>query len=103
VVATLISNEAYDEAISELSHKVPEVHQSRSAATKQDDYYRGFRTRLVMAWIGSNGLLVALICSSAIEKKLTMPVIFTSNIRADAAFCSICLLPLHVFAQLDLD
>ncbi|KAF9363063.1 Chitin synthase, class 1 [Mortierella sp. NVP85] len=66
-------NEAYDEAIAELSHKVPEVHQSRSAATKQDDYYRGFRTRLVMAWIGSNGLLVALICSSAIEKKLTMP------------------------------
>ncbi|KAG0051482.1 Chitin synthase, class 1 [Gryganskiella cystojenkinii] len=66
-------NEAYEEAISELSHKAVEVHQSRSAATKQDDYYRGFRTRLVMAWIGSNGILVAVICSSAIEKKLTMP------------------------------
>ncbi|KAF9398393.1 Chitin synthase, class 1 [Mortierella sp. AD011] len=65
-------NEAYDDAISELSHKVQEVHQSRSAATKQDDYYRGFRTRMVMAWIGSNGLLVAVICSTAIEKKLTL-------------------------------
>ncbi|KAI1315891.1 Chitin synthase, class 1 [Mortierella claussenii] len=66
-------NEAYDDAIAELSHKVVEVHQSRSAATKQDDYYRGFRTRLVMAWIGSNGLLVAVVCSTAVEKKLTMP------------------------------
>ncbi|KAG0331756.1 Chitin synthase, class 1, partial [Podila humilis] len=65
-------NEAYDEAIAELSHKVPEVHQSRSAATKQDDYYRGFRTRLVMAWIGSNGLLVAIICSTPMEQKLTL-------------------------------
>ncbi|KAG0324643.1 Chitin synthase, class 1 [Podila horticola] len=65
-------NEAYDDAIAELSHKVAEVHQSRSAATKQDDYYRGFRTRLVMAWIGSNGLLVAVICSTPMEKKLTL-------------------------------
>ncbi|KAF8988801.1 Chitin synthase, class 1 [Haplosporangium bisporale] len=65
-------NEAYDDAIAELSHKVPEVHQSRSAATKQDDYYRGFRTRLVMAWIGSNGLLVAIICSTPMEQKLTL-------------------------------
>ncbi|KAF9580737.1 Chitin synthase, class 2 [Lunasporangiospora selenospora] len=65
-------NEAYDDAISELSHKVQEVHQPRSKATKQDDYYRAFRTRLVMAWIGSNGLLVALISSTAIETKLTM-------------------------------
>ncbi|KAF9101746.1 Chitin synthase, class 1 [Mortierella sp. GBA35] len=65
-------NEAYDEAIAELSHKVPEVHQSRSAAQKQDDYYRGFRTRLVMAWIGSNGILVTVICSSVMEKKLTL-------------------------------
>ncbi|KAF9188360.1 Chitin synthase, class 1 [Haplosporangium sp. Z 11] len=65
-------NEAYEGAIAELSHKVPEVHQSRSAATKQDDYYRGFRTRLVMAWIASNGILVALICSTAMEKKLIM-------------------------------
>ncbi|KAF9297882.1 Chitin synthase, class 1, partial [Linnemannia elongata] len=65
-------NEAYDEAVAELSHKAPEVHQSRSAATKQDDYYRGFRTRLVMFWIGSNGILVAVICSSVMEKKLTL-------------------------------
>lgn len=71
---TAHSNEAYDEAVAELSHKAPEVHQSRSAATKQDDYYRGFRTRLVMFWIGSNGILVAVICSSVMEKKLTLTV-----------------------------
>jgi chitin synthase len=76
------SNEAYDEAIAELSHKAPEVHQSRSAATKQDDYYRGFRTRLVMFWIGSNGILVAVICSSVMEKKLTLTVSYLSRFNS---------------------
>ncbi|KAF9159647.1 Chitin synthase, class 2 [Actinomortierella ambigua] len=65
-------NEAYDAAITELSQKKPEVHQSRSAATKQDDYYRNFRTRLVLAWMGSNGLLVAGISSTRLQDTLTL-------------------------------
>ncbi|KAF9112246.1 hypothetical protein BGX30_007343, partial [Mortierella sp. GBA39] len=69
-----VSNEAYGEAVAELSHKALGVHQSRSAATKQNGYYRGFGTKLVMFWIGSNGILVAAICSSVMEKKLTLTV-----------------------------
>lgn len=30
-----------------------------------DDYYRGFRTRLVLCWIGCNAMLVAFVTSAS--------------------------------------
>lgn len=56
-------NNAYDEAVSQLSIKTVEVKQSRDAKTKQEDYYREIRTRVLLAWIMSNALLVALVTS----------------------------------------
>ncbi|KAI8347942.1 glycosyltransferase family 2 protein [Mortierella sp. GBAus27b] len=58
-------NNAYDEAVSALSVKVVEVKQGRDAKTKQEDYYREIRTRVLLAWIMSNALLVALVTSTA--------------------------------------
>ncbi|KAF8930098.1 Chitin synthase, class 1 [Dissophora ornata] len=58
-------NNAYDEAVSSLSVKTVEVKQSRDAKTKQEDYYREIRTRVLLAWIMSNALLVTLITSKA--------------------------------------
>ncbi|KAG0196219.1 Chitin synthase, class 1 [Mortierella sp. GBA30] len=57
-------NNAYDEAVSALSIKTVEVKQHRDAKTKQEDYYREIRTRVLLAWIMSNALLVALITST---------------------------------------
>ena len=37
---------------------------------KQDDYYRGFRTRLVLSWIGCNALLVAFVTSGSLQTLL---------------------------------
>ncbi|KAL1924501.1 uncharacterized protein VTP21DRAFT_4155 [Calcarisporiella thermophila] len=54
-------NADYDLAMTELQHKVEAPKQKRDAKTKQEDYYRGFRTRLVVAWILSNALLVVLV------------------------------------------
>ncbi|KAF9938153.1 Chitin synthase, class 1 [Modicella reniformis] len=56
---------AYDEAVSQLSIKTVEVKQHRDAKTKQEDYYREIRTRVLLAWIMSNALLVALVTSAA--------------------------------------
>lgn len=56
-------NNAYDEAVSQLSIKTVEVKQSRDAKTKQEDYYREIRTRVLLAWIMSNAFLVALVTS----------------------------------------
>ncbi|KAF9134437.1 Chitin synthase, class 1 [Mortierella sp. 14UC] len=58
-------NNAYDEAVSSLSIKTVEVKQGRDAKTKQEDYYREIRTRVLLSWIMSNAFLVALVTSSS--------------------------------------
>ncbi|KAF8984145.1 Chitin synthase, class 1 [Entomortierella lignicola] len=56
-------NNAYDEAVSTLSVKPEEFKKHRDAKTKQEDYYREIRTRVLLTWIMSNALLVAVITS----------------------------------------
>lgn len=41
-------NEAYEAACLELQRKPEEVEQHRDAQTKQEDYYKSFRTRIVV-------------------------------------------------------
>ncbi|KAG0247704.1 Chitin synthase, class 1 [Mortierella polycephala] len=58
-------NNAYSTALSELSKKTVEEKQGRDQKTKQEDYYREIRTRVLLTWIMSNALLVALVTSDA--------------------------------------
>ena len=51
-------NTAYEEATNKLSRHVEE-DKPRSKADKQEDYYKAFRTRVVLSWILSNGALIA--------------------------------------------
>ncbi|KAG2202877.1 hypothetical protein INT46_007557 [Mucor plumbeus] len=54
-------NELYDEACLDLKTTViPEITK-RDAKTKQEDYYRSFRTKLVTVWIFTNMVLVTII------------------------------------------
>ncbi|KAI9248781.1 chitin synthase 1 [Phascolomyces articulosus] len=56
-------NEAYESHCIELQRK-PEVKaEHRDAQTKQEDYYKAFRTNLVLFWIISNLLLIIAITS----------------------------------------
>lgn len=57
-------NELYEEACLDLTKKVVEAPSHRDAKTKQEDYYKAFRTRLVISWIISNLALVAVICNA---------------------------------------
>ncbi|KAI9019533.1 chitin synthase 1 [Phycomyces nitens] len=59
-------NEAYEEACVELTRQVEPEVSHRDAKTKQEDYYRSFRTRLVISWIISNLILVVLITNENI-------------------------------------
>lgn len=63
-------NRNYDDALQSLQLIQDPVKESRSPYTKQDDYYRGFRTRLVLAWIGCNALLVAFVTSGSFQSLL---------------------------------
>ncbi|ELU36711.1 hypothetical protein AG1IA_09259 [Rhizoctonia solani AG-1 IA] len=43
-------NAAYEDAMAVLSSKPPVIDQKRDAATKQEDYYRSFRTNVLLSW-----------------------------------------------------
>ncbi|KAG0181734.1 Chitin synthase, class 2 [Apophysomyces sp. BC1021] len=60
----------YDDAIERLKSKPDVVKQSRPPKTKQEDYYKGFRTRLVLTWIGCNALLVLFVTSASFRSLL---------------------------------
>ncbi|KAJ2959394.1 hypothetical protein NQZ79_g5167 [Umbelopsis isabellina] len=57
-------NALYEEACLDLTKKVVEAPQHRDAKTKQEDYYKAFRTRLVICWIVSNLALVSVITNA---------------------------------------
>ncbi|QRV92037.1 chitin synthase [Ceratobasidium sp. AG-Ba] len=57
-------NAAYEDAMAVLNSKPPVVEQKRDAATKQEDYYRSFRTNVLLSWTLSNGLLAAVVTSA---------------------------------------
>jgi chitin synthase len=54
-------NAAYEDALAVIAEKPPKVEQKRDASTKQEDYYRNFRTNVLLAWTLSNGLLGAVV------------------------------------------
>ncbi|CAG8515161.1 12896_t:CDS:2 [Dentiscutata heterogama] len=56
-------NRAYENLVKDLRIKVHEEKKHRDAATKKEDYYRMFRTNLVLAWMFSNALLVVFFTS----------------------------------------
>ena len=54
-------NAAYEDALHVLQQNPPKVDQTRDAATKQEDYYRSFRTNVLLIWTLTNGLLAAIV------------------------------------------
>ncbi|KAI8636718.1 chitin synthase 2 [Parasitella parasitica] len=57
-------NEIYEEACMDLRKEFIPEKQHRDPKTKQEDYYRAFRTRLVISWIISNLILVVIITNT---------------------------------------
>ncbi|KAF5340785.1 hypothetical protein D9611_007290 [Ephemerocybe angulata] len=57
-------NALYDDAIHVLNTKPPKVEQKVDASTQQEDYYRNFRTNVLLSWTLTNGLLAAAIVST---------------------------------------
>lgn len=57
-------NAAYEDAIHVLQTKRPKADDKPDVGTIQEDYYRTFRTNVLLAWTLSNGLLAAVIQSA---------------------------------------
>jgi len=57
-------NNAYEDAIHLLTTKPPKATSKPDAATQQEDYYRTFRTNVLLSWTLSNALLAAAVTSA---------------------------------------
>jgi len=56
----------YDRVLKILAKPRTEQKQKRDAATKQEDYYKSFRTRVVLAWLITNlGLIIGILHTSS--------------------------------------
>lgn len=60
-------NEQYDEQMKIIAQKAPKEVKVLSAEDKQTDYYKGFRSGVVLVWIFSNLALAAAILSTDID------------------------------------
>ena len=58
-------NGLYEDAIHVLNTKPPKVEAKVDTSTQQEDYYRNFRTNVLLAWTLTNGLLAAAITSTS--------------------------------------
>ncbi|KAJ3575497.1 hypothetical protein NP233_g1057 [Leucocoprinus birnbaumii] len=57
-------NGLYEDALHVLSTKPPKVESKPDSGTLQEDYYRSFRTNVLLAWTLSNALLAAIITAT---------------------------------------
>ncbi|KAJ3051351.1 Chitin synthase, class 2 [Rhizophlyctis rosea] len=51
-------NANYEKFLSGLAQPRPDSHKSRDSKTKQEDYFRNFRTKVVCLWAFSNALII---------------------------------------------
>ncbi|KAG8824202.1 Chitin synthase, class 1 [Serendipita sp. 399] len=58
-------NAAFEDAMHLLGTKAEKAPATRDAGTKQEDYYRNFRTNVLLTWTLTNGLLGAVVVSTA--------------------------------------
>ncbi|KAF9960387.1 Chitin synthase, class 1 [Modicella reniformis] len=64
-------NEGYQTALDSLLVREEEAPQQQDAKTMQEDYYRAFRTRLVVLWCGTNAILVGTFTYGGDERSAT--------------------------------
>ncbi|KDR77594.1 hypothetical protein GALMADRAFT_65539 [Galerina marginata CBS 339.88] len=57
-------NALYEDAIHVLNSKPPKVESKPDPSTQQEDYYRSFRTNVLLAWVLTNSLLGAAITTT---------------------------------------
>ena len=60
-------NAQYDDQMKIIAQKAPKEVKALSAEDKQSDYYKGFRSGVVLVWIFSNLVLAAAILSTDID------------------------------------
>lgn len=59
--ALTFAQQIYADELRLLAEPAPKVKQVRAESQKAEDYYKTFRTNVLLAWVLSNGLLAGII------------------------------------------
>ncbi|KAJ3097499.1 Chitin synthase, class 2 [Phlyctochytrium planicorne] len=63
-------NAGYDKFVQDLRQPRPDEKAKRDAKTKQEDYFKNFRTKVILWWLFSNGVLIIAMTSELLRPKL---------------------------------
>lgn len=76
----------YEKFIRNLAEPRPVEHKSRDSKTKMEDYFKNFRTRVVLSWLFSNLLVVVALSNEAVLKAIQKPLLLSpDNANASTA------------------
>ncbi|KAI8899173.1 chitin synthase-domain-containing protein [Globomyces pollinis-pini] len=70
-------NNNYEKFINSLAQPRPVENNKRSAQVKMEDYFKNFRTRVVLSWLFSNGLVVSLLSIESVLKAIQKPFLLS--------------------------
>lgn len=76
-------NTQYNTELKMIESKAPKEKRTFTAAEKQEDYYKGFRSAVVLVWIGCNIALVAVVLETGGQSNLTLAGSVTDNSKAN--------------------
>jgi chitin synthase len=72
-------NTNYEKFISRLAVPRPAENNKRDAKTKTEDYYKTFRTRVVLSWIFTNALVVIVVTNPILLGEIRKQFLITKN------------------------
>jgi chitin synthase len=72
-------NQNYERFIRHLAEPRPDAQMSRDAKTKQEDYFKNFRTRVVLMWMASNAIVVGAVTNETVLQRLQTLFSITPN------------------------
>ena len=65
----------YEKFIRNLAEQRPTENRTRDAKTKMEDYFKNFRTRVVLSWLFSNLLVIVALSNTAVLNAIQKPLL----------------------------
>jgi chitin synthase len=72
-------NSNYERFIRNLAEPRPKENRKRDAKTKMEDYFKNFRTRVVLCWLFSNLLVIVALSNTAVLDAIQQPLLLNPN------------------------
>jgi chitin synthase len=72
-------NSNYERFIKNLAEPRPNEKKKRDAQTKLEDYFRSFRTKVVLSWVFTNSLVIIVLSNEFLLQTIRKPFLVTQT------------------------